>query len=113
MAAFIQIYLFCVCFILLIKSGIENLIFSVGKVSPIVPVHANSMSVGFIFSGFSSSSFCFSVNIFDKSSAKSLSPLKPFLPVNAFAFLVLTNKAFIFLVLIFKFHFIFSEINLD
>ena len=32
---------------------------------------------------------------------------------EAFAFLVLINKALIFFLLIFKFHFIFSEINFD
>ena len=39
--------------------------------------------------------------------------LNPSFPVKAFAFLALINKALIFFFEIFKFHFIFSEINFD
>ena len=89
------------------------LIFSVGNFSPIVPVHANNISFESIFSGFSSSFFCFRDSSSDKLSAKTFNPLNPSFPVKAFAFRVLTKIALIFFLLIFKFHLIFSEINFD
>jgi len=51
MAAFIHKYLFWVYLILFTKSLIEDLIFSFGKISPIVPVHPNKTSFGLIFFG--------------------------------------------------------------
>ena len=68
-AAFIQIYLFWVYFIFLIKSGIEEEILSLGNFSPIVPVHAKIISEDFTLDGFSSSIFCFSESLLDISSA--------------------------------------------
>jgi len=59
-------------------------------------VHANKISSELIFAGFCSSIFCFWLKACDKSSAKIFKPLKPSLPVKAFAFLVFTNKALIF-----------------
>ena len=49
----------------------------------------------------------------DKHKDRSFIAFNPPTPVNAFAFLVLTNNALIFLDLIFLFHLIFSDIALD
>ena len=53
-AAFIHRYLLCVYLIFFNKSGKEFLIFSVGKVSPIVPVEPNSISFDLTKNFFSS-----------------------------------------------------------
>ena len=89
------------------------MILSTGNFSPIVPVHANIISFGLIFFGQSSSIICLSDKFLDKSKDNSFKDLKPFDPVNAFAFLVLTKRAVNFLESIFWFHFMFSEIILD
>ena len=89
------------------------MILSSGNFSPIVPVDANKISEGLIFIGFSSSILFFSDSCTDKKSAKFTKLLNPFSPVKAFAFLVFTSSALIFLLLIFMFHFIFSEIIFD
>ena len=52
----------------------------------------NRISFGFIFLGVSSSCFCFSVKFFEIISANFFKLSYPSLPVNAFAFLVLTIK---------------------
>ena len=78
------------------RSGIDAKILSLGNFSPIVPVQAKIISVGFILNGFSSSSFCLSESLLDNSSANNFKLLYPSLPVKAFAFLVLTRSALIF-----------------
>ena len=112
-AAFIQINLFCVYFIFSTNSGNEVLIFSNGNLSPIVPVQPKSISFEEICFGASSSLFCISVNFEDKSKEIFFNASWPSGPVNALAFLVLTNNANIFFALIFLFHFRFSDINFD
>jgi len=57
-AAFIQIDLFCLYLIFLIKSGIFFFIFSVGNISPIVPVHPKRIWFDVVFFGLSSSFYC-------------------------------------------------------
>ena len=112
-AALSQIYLFWVYLILFIKSETEDLIFSVGNSSPIVPVHANRTSSTSTFFGFSSSAICFSVNFLERSVEIFFKASKPCFPVNALAFLELINIALIFLFFILLFHFIFSETIFD
>ena len=78
-----------------------------------VPVQPNIISLGEIFFGLSSSDFCLLDNNFAASSAISLKELKPLEPVKQFALRALTISALILLLLIDKFHFIFSEITFD
>ena len=112
-AAFIQIYLFWVYFIFLTISGIFSFIFCSGNISPIVPVHPKIISLGLIFFGKSSSSFCFSDKLNETKSAIFSKLLYPCFPVKQFAFLEFITIEKIFLAFEFRFHLIFSETIFD
>ena len=95
------------------SSGIEFTIFFSGKLSPIVPVEANKRLFILIFFGCSSSLICFLDNSSDNREAILLIDLYPSFPVNALAFLVFTKRAYIFSLVLSKFHFIFSDLIFD
>ena len=78
-----------------------------------VPVEPKSISFEEIIFGISSSFFWISVSFDDKSKEMFFIASYPSDPVNALAFLVFTNNAYIFFAFIFLFHFKFSDINFD
>ena len=78
---------------LLIKLGRAYFILFSGKLSPIVPVHANKRLFILIFFGSSSSLACFFVNNSDSFEAILFKDSYPSLPVKELAFLVFITKA--------------------
>ena len=89
-------------------------IFCVGNGSPITPVDANNISLGFIVSLIPfGDCAAFKVRAFDNDLEISFKPSAPFSPVNVFAFFVLTKSALTKFLLNLKFQFIQSEVIVD
>ena len=85
-----------------------------GNSSPITPVEANNISLGFIVSLIPVGDWAaFKVSAFDNVLEISFKAFAPFSPVKVFAFLVLTKSPLIWCFLNLKFQFMLAEVIVD